>query len=252
MSHPDDRPRWTAGDAALTFTLAVATFLLVAIVAGGGLAGVVIAEALGLAVVPIAVIRLRRLPIRTIGLVRPDARAVAAAALLGASLWYVAARLVAPWVEAVDPDHESTRALEALVEATPLAAIVVLTLIPAICEEVASRGVLALGLARRLGTAAAVVISATAFAALHMSIVRAVPTGLLGAALAILAIRSGSVVPAMIAHAINNALALLVGTGRLDPVERAIEAHPDLALVIATAASIAGLGIGWRARPAGS
>jgi membrane protease YdiL (CAAX protease family) len=252
-SPEDDTPRlyhaptWTVADAALTFLLAVGTFLLVLVLAGGGLAALVAAEVVGLALVPIAALRARGLPLATLGLVRPGGRAIAAAVLVGSSLWLVAARLTAPWARALGDEGEATRGLEEMISARPLAAIVLLTVVPAVCEEIATRGLLGLGLRRRLGAVAAAAIATAAFVLFHLSLVRAVPTTLLGVALVILTFRSGGLVPAMIAHGLNNAFALLVATGRLDPLARVLAASPDLAVAGAAVLSAAGVGIGWRA-----
>lgn len=237
---------WTAADAGLAFCLALASYLLIAIVAGAGLAAIVAAEVLGLALVPLAVVRLRGLPPATLGLVRPSPRALLAATLVGACTWYVALRVTAPWAALLEDDGASRRGLETIVEATPLAALILLSLVPAVCEEIAARGLLTLGLRRRLGAAGALLISTVAFAALHLSLVRAVPTAILGLVLGVLALRAGSIVPSMLAHALNNAIALAIATGHLDPVWRAIEAAPDLALVVAAAGVLLGVAIPLR------
>ena len=49
-----------------------------------------------------------------------------------------------------------------------------------------------------------------------------------------------------IAHALNNAFALLIATGRLDPISDAMRAHPDLSLGVAAALTAAGLAISLR------
>jgi membrane protease YdiL (CAAX protease family) len=249
---PDERtPRlyhasqdaWTAGDATLTFLLAVATFLAVPMFGGAELTSLVAAEAIGLALVPVLVIRVRRLPLATLGLVRPDRRALLGALLVGVAIWYVAAWITAPWAHWLRDDGEAVKPLEQMLERTPIAALIAITFVPAICEEIAMRGLLALGLRPRLGAILAVAISAAAFALMHMSLVRAVPTAILGVTFATMAVRSRSVVPSMIAHALNNGIALLVTTGRAAPVERAIADHPDLAAVAAAALVVGGLGI---------
>lgn len=251
-SPEDDTPRlyhaapWTALDVATTFALAVGTFLLGIVLSGGGLLGLVIAEVVGLALVPIAVIRMRGLPVATLGLVRPGARAIAGAVLVGAGIWLVSARATAPWARFLGDEGEAARGIEALIATTPLFAIAVLTVVPAVCEELATRGLLALGLRRHLGSLAAAAIATAAFAAFHMSLVRAVPTAILGTAVVVLTFRSGSVVPAMIAHALNNAFALLIATGRLDLIADAMRVHPDLCLAVAGAMTATGLAISRR------
>jgi membrane protease YdiL (CAAX protease family) len=252
---PDERtPRlyharpWTAGDASLTFLLAIATFLLVPMFGGAELVGLIVAEILALALLPILVIRLRQLPLATIGLVRPGSRALLGGVLVGLSIWYLSAWITAPWAELVGDHGEAVKPLEEMVARTPIASLIALTFVPAVCEEIATRGLLALGLRQRLGPILAAVISAAAFAAMHVSLVRAVPTALLGAILATMTVRSGSLVPAMIAHALNNGIALLVATDRAPPVARVIDAHPDVAAAVAATVVAAGVGIAWPKR----
>lgn len=239
---------WTAVDVALTFALAIGTFLLVPFFVGGGLPGVVAAEVLGLALVPVVATWSRGLPLATLGLAWPRPRALLGALLVGAGVWYVSARLTAPWARLVGDEGEAAENLGRLLETTPIVALALLTAVPAVCEEIVARGLLCLGLRRRIGAPLAIAIATVAFAALHVSVVRAVPTAVLGTLLGVLTVRAGSVVPAMLAHAINNGVALLLATGRLDPLGEAIGAAPDLALVAAATLVILGIWTAWPAR----
>ncbi len=95
-----------------------------------------------------------------------------------------------------------------------LVPIVLLTLLQTSSEELLFRGVLLSALLRRMRAARAVAVSAVLFALVHLPDLRwlwyAVPNlALLGAALAWLRLRSGSLWPAVIAHACNNLLAML-------------------------------------------
>ncbi|MBA2077958.1 CPBP family intramembrane glutamic endopeptidase [Rhodanobacter sp. PCA2] len=83
-----------------------------------------------------------------------------------------------------------------------------------VAEELLFRGVLLSALLRRMRAVRAVAVSAVLFALVHLPDLRwlwyAVPNlALLGAALAWLRLRSGSLWPAVIAHACNNLLAML-------------------------------------------
>jgi membrane protease YdiL (CAAX protease family) len=255
MSPDEGTPRlyhagapWTAGDAALVFALAIATFLLVPAFAGAELLGIVVAEILGLALVPVLVVRMRGLPLATLGLRLPPWRGLVGGVLIGASIWYVAAWLTAPWAELLGDRGEAVEPLKQMVERTPMASLLALSLVPAVCEEIATRGLLTLGLARRLGAVAAVAISAAAFAALHVSLVRAVPTALLGVVFAVVTLRTASLVPAMIAHALNNLIALTVSTDRAPPIARLITDHPDACMLAAAVIAATGIGIAWPKR----
>lgn len=77
-------------------------------------------------------------------------------------------------------------------------------------EELAFRGAVLSRLSERRERAAAV-ISALFFAAYHMSLAQFPYTFVLGYFLAVLALRSGSVVPCILVHAANNLLSLVAG-----------------------------------------
>jgi sodium transport system permease protein len=78
------------------------------------------------------------------------------------------------------------------------------SLSPAICEEFVFRGVF-LGLLRRFGKPrAAVVTTAVFFGLIHLSVFRFVPTAALGLILALLVVRTGSILPSMLFHAVYN------------------------------------------------
>lgn len=88
----------------------------------------------------------------------------------------------------------------------------VVAVTPAICEEVLFRGVLLTGLRNRLRPWALVLVVGLLFGAFHLSIHRFASTALLGALLTYVALRSGSLLPGMIVHAMVNGLAILIST----------------------------------------
>ncbi|NQU96518.1 MAG: CPBP family intramembrane metalloprotease [Chloroflexi bacterium] len=77
-------------------------------------------------------------------------------------------------------------------------------------EELFFRGFVLPGLIRRLGAPAAVVVSSGLFAVFHVDPGSLVPTFLLGAALAWIYLKTGSIWPSIMAHGMQNALALWV------------------------------------------
>jgi hypothetical protein len=79
-----------------------------------------------------------------------------------------------------------------------------------------------------------------------MSLVRALPTFLLGAVLATITLRTRSVVPAMLAHALNNAVAMLLATYPRGPLPEALEAYPAPTLAVAAAMAAAGIALCMR------
>jgi sodium transport system permease protein len=102
-------------------------------------------------------------------------------------------------------------------------AIVLFALIPAVCEEFAFRGFILSGLQRGYTTRTSILLSAVMFGILHVLLSlfqQLFPGTLLGLVLGLLAIKSRSIVPGIVFHAINNSLGILVGTYVADPARR--------------------------------
>jgi sodium transport system permease protein len=84
-----------------------------------------------------------------------------------------------------------------------------MALTPGICEELFFRGAVLSGLRRDLATWKIIAWQALLFGAVHASIYRFAPTAVLGALLAMLTLRSRSLLPAMVLHIGYNGLILL-------------------------------------------
>ena len=134
-------------------------------------------------------------------------------ALVGAPALLLASTLLARWAETLFPRPEAARRaweqLAPLAELSPLEALAVFALLPAICEELAFRGLLLHGLRPRLQPLPLCLVSGLAFAFFHLEPIRFLPTLLLGAVLAWVTLACGSVLPAILWHALHNGLAVL-------------------------------------------
>jgi len=176
-----------------------------------------------------------------LGLVWPPARVLAGALVFGATFWYLNAVLVAPLL--AEHTSASDRALAvAIADDTPLLLeLLVLAVVPAICEEILVRGAIARGLAGRFGPVAGVLLSSGYFALLHLSLARALPTLVLGGFLAAIVLRTGSLVPAIFIHALNNGAALLL----TDPsvAQALIDASPPPELFFGVACGGTAIGL---------
>jgi sodium transport system permease protein len=98
-----------------------------------------------------------------------------------------------------------------------------LCVLPGIFEEIAFRGLLLHGLHRRLHPAALALVVGLVFGIFHVALFRLVPTACLGILFAAVTLLSGSIYPAMLWHALNNALGVLaarqqIPLAELDPV----------------------------------
>jgi membrane protease YdiL (CAAX protease family) len=175
------------------------------------------------------------------GLAAPPVRFACAGALIGISAWYLNLSLVDALIE-VEPEDVET--LQRAV-ARPSLGLVVLAvaLAPAVCEEAIFRGVLLRGLASRIPPIVALVVSSAMFAAYHVRPVQMLPTFTLGLALGLLSLRAGSIVPAVIAHFLNNTMAILVSRQEIHSLSRALDQHRDAALGVFAAIFLAGMAL---------
>jgi sodium transport system permease protein len=189
-------------DALALYALAVAGLILVGgALASGGYLGLAASEVLIVAA-PVALVARARGD--RLGLVRPSARALIGGALVGVSAWAVLTVFVLPLQEKIAPTPKALEeALTHVVSGATWAVLLVVAVLPALCEELLLRGALTLSLRRALGATPTVVVSAVLFAILHGSAYRLLPTFLLGVAFAVMALRAGSIVPGMLAHALS-------------------------------------------------
>ena len=101
--------------------------------------------------------------------------------------------------------------LFAALNAAPIAyALFLVGILPGVCEELLCRGYLLSAFRPRFGVTGGVILAAIMFALLHMNPYRLVPTLWLGLLLGLIVVHTGSIFPAMFAHALNNILSFLV------------------------------------------
>ena len=177
----------------------------------------------------------------TLGLRRPG-RGIWPLVWVGAPALVILNGALYQWTTELFP--MSRQAVEALTSDSGLGRLsffemlALVAVLPAICEELAFRGVLLTGLRRRLPETQLCWVVGLAFAFFHFDMARGLPTLLLGAVLAALTLRSGSVYPAMLWHGLNNALALWSNSRG----ESLGTLHP----LIYTVAAVAMLWVLWR------
>lgn len=252
MYHADSASAFSALGAVGITAAACGSLLVVGVTAALGGLPLSVALALGqlcLLVVPVIATRVARLGPLALGLGRPPARPLLAAVLIGVSAWYINIRLVALF------EVPEVTVFEQVLDRWSLAtSLFAIALLPAICEEVVFRGVLLRGLATRFRAPIAIALSAVVFSAYHMNLVQLLPTFTLGIAFGIIALRAASVVPTMLAHFLNNGIAIVIarvdlpvlanrdGTGLFDR-------HPTLTLAGATALTTTGIAIAMATPP---
>ncbi|MCA9152906.1 MAG: CPBP family intramembrane metalloprotease, partial [Planctomycetales bacterium] len=99
--------------------------------------------------------------------------------------------------------------------------VLLMAVVPAICEELAFRGFVLSGL-RHLGhKGMAIVISALFFGVVHAFLQQSINAFIMGMLLAYIAVQTGSLFPGIVFHAVHNGLAIaLSGAVTADSVER--------------------------------
>ncbi len=90
--------------------------------------------------------------------------------------------------------------------------LLILAVLPGICEEIAFRGALLHGLRRRYSPVVLCLVVGLIFGLFHLDLVRVLPTAFLGVTVAAVTLVTGSLYPAMLWHALHNTTAFLIGS----------------------------------------
>ncbi len=188
-----------------------------------------------------------RLPWREALAWRPVKPAVWLGVVIGAPAVHLVGLAVAKLSARVFPVPESLleEMSKALVPAElPLWKLLLLVaVLPAICEEIAFRGVLLHALRQRFGPVMLCLVVGGVFALFHVALVRLLPTAAIGALLAALTLATGSIFPAMLWHALNNATGIVAARAGID----LMALDPGFQAAAAVAGALA-LALIWRHR----
>lgn len=188
-----------------------------------------------------------------LGLRRPSWGALSAAVMLGLSLWPLAHEifLLSEWLGLSSLGSSKIAAAEAILsqfKSVPLAVILAtLAVVPAVCEEICFRGFVFGALRLRLNGFWTVVLSAVLFGVFHevLSAGRLLPSTFVGLALGFVRLRSGSVLPGMLLHAVHNCLLLSLSYYRDAIIGSGIDLENKSHLPVTWhAAAVLGLAIG--------
>lgn len=91
-----------------------------------------------------------------------------------------------------------------------IAAILIMCVLPAVCEETVFRGAVLSGFSKVFKSVWAIVISALLFMLMHMNIPQFVNAFLCGLVLAVLVKKTGSIIPGIVVHFVNNFIIVLI------------------------------------------
>jgi sodium transport system permease protein len=163
---------------------------------------------------------LTRRPAKTLLLTAPSFAATIPAAVLLALCLHPALLWLGEGIQFLYPINPAAalklKEIDSLFSSAPLwQALLVICVAPAICEELAFRGFILSGL-RRLGHKwGAILISAVFFGLAHGILQQSLGAAVIGVVVGYVAVKSGSLLPAVAYHAVHNGLSVL--TGRLTP-----------------------------------
>lgn len=105
-------------------------------------------------------------------------------------------------------------------------------IVPAICEEIMYRGYVQRALEKSWGIIAAILISGALFGAYHLQISNFIPLATLGVFLAYLTYVSDSLVPAMVAHFVNNGGQVVASSFYPEMLDQKISPEMDIPILL--------------------
>ena len=141
----------------------------------------------------------------------PGVMVVLGALLLGSGFWLVLATGLSPVLEKLTSPEELQHLADTFADSgVPIAARVILVgLVPSICEELFFRGALQRSFQRRLSPLYSIIASSLLFGVFHLSPARFISSATLGLLLGYLSYRHRSLWPAILVHAANNTAAII-------------------------------------------
>lgn len=252
----NDRSALTLEQAGLALGAVLVLLVLVSSVAVGmGLSGIVVVQVVAFAMPPLIMAHWAggsaRGAARLLGVRRPNLRSVLGAALAGISFWYVSLWLVVPVSVKLFGGREHLAELQTQMAGSSLPTVAILLIVsvaPAICEELIHRGALTRALRVRLGPVLAVLASAVLFGLMHIQPARLLPATLFGVVLGYATVVSGTIVPSIVMHLLNNAVVVLMVRGEADWLVEAIADHPNEIGAAALATCALGVWLLWSGR----
>lgn len=137
---------------------------------------------------------------------KPNWRMVLAAVLIGNTAW-----LAFSWTsQFIPPPPEFTQKMLEMLSLTNddyglVTLIIIIAVLPGICEEFAFRGLILSGFLRSFSPLWAIIFTALCFGLAHMSLYRFIPTAVLGIMLGYVAWKTGSIWLPVLIHILNNA-----------------------------------------------
>ncbi len=176
-----------------------------------GLAGV-FGTQLILLIVPLLVVLYTKKDIfLTYGFKKTKAKSYPGALLMSVGMFFINIVISTGLIQLFPSSAENVNTtFEGLMSGNFLSVFFVIAVAPAICEEMLFRGMIFHSMKDKYRITVAIAVVATLFGVYHMSLVKFIPTGLLGLVLCYAVYITDSIYPAMLMHFINNGLSVLI------------------------------------------
>jgi len=113
-----------------------------------------------------------------------------------------------------------------------LLGVIHIGIVPAVCEEIMYRGYVQRALEKSWGITAAILISGALFGAYHLQISNIIPLATLGVFLAYLTYVSDSLIPAMVAHFVNNGGQVIASSYYPEMLDQQITPEMDIPITL--------------------
>lgn len=205
---------FSGGEVGLTALVSLLSFFVV----GGalideGVLGIALTQLASFALPPLLLAQRKTGGWHALGTQRPSlALPFVAAALIALGMWCWNAMWVAPLTIDWSPfQDQSAWTARLAIESRPLwLSILLLALVPALCEELLHRGLFLPFFVRKLGPATGLAFGALVFGLSHFSAARLVPTAIVGVFAGLARMRSGNLWPAVLLHGLYNSCLLAV------------------------------------------
>ncbi len=176
-----------------------------------GIAGMGISEVLLIAV-PLMLVFLRRESIsERFNLNLPSIGSFFSAVLLmmGANMWGNASSFIYVGLFGMPEQNDMAFLEEYFAGVSPVMALIVIALIPAVCEELLFRGYLFSSFKGKKGKVAAVIVTSILFSVIHFDMYKMAPLFIMALAFGYITAKTDSVVIPMIFHFINNSMSVI-------------------------------------------
>lgn len=185
-------------------------YLGTAVTVRSAFAGTVTTQIIILAVPLLVMWYMKSNPVELLGLKKPQKGTIPGSILLYIGTYCIALAFTGILAELFPTSAENLNATYEVLFSQPAALLLlVMAVMPALGEEIFFRGFLYGGLRNKYGTVWGIILSSLIFGSFHMSLIKLLPTAMLGACFAYVLCVSGSIYIGMALHFVNNTFSLL-------------------------------------------